>query len=70
MVGLHTKVNFAYDAFFTKSHVNTVVIYTLKRLKMHFKKMKQHFQYMAPKVIYDNNSDSFAAHLEKYLHKN
>ena len=31
--------------------------------------MERHFQYVAKKVMYDNNSDYFAAHLDKLLHK-
>ena len=52
---------------FTNSHVNDVVTSTLEIIKINKKRMEQHLQDVAQKVINGKNSDSFADHFSKHF---
>ena len=64
---MHTEVNVVDNVLFTKSHVNDVVTSTLEIVKMHKKKIEQHFQDVAQKFTNNTNLDYFAANFAKHF---
>ena len=63
---MHTELNVVYAVFFTNSNVNAVATLMFETTKT-LLKTEDYFQYVAQKVMNDNNSDSFTAHYASHF---